>query len=305
MGRRRRHNKALPQRVYLRHGAYYFVHPNGKWERLGNTASEMYGELAQMQAAERVGTMDALIARYLREVTPGKAPATRKHEKVYAAALMDIFGPAKPESIRPTDIARFLENRPAKIRANREKALLSHIFTKAMAWGVTDFNPCLGVRRNKETPKDRYVEHWELWAVAKAGSELLKRYLALLYFTGQRPSDVVGLRRDQLKHDGIMFRQAKTGKKVLVGWSPALRVLTKGSGEWVFQRGKKPYTYWAMNSAFRRAIKKAKLPEPFSLQDIRAKAASDGPDEGLLGHASADFTRRVYVRRPRAVKPVQ
>ena len=37
MGRRRKTDTGLEPRVYLNHGAYYYVHPSGKWERLGTT----------------------------------------------------------------------------------------------------------------------------------------------------------------------------------------------------------------------------------------------------------------------------
>ena len=36
VGRRRKDDsQGLPQRVYLRSGSLYYVHPNGKWERIG------------------------------------------------------------------------------------------------------------------------------------------------------------------------------------------------------------------------------------------------------------------------------
>ena len=49
------------------------------------------------------------------------------------------------------------------MRANREIALLSHVFTIAREWGLTEkTNPCAGVRRNKETPRDFYADS-QIW----------------------------------------------------------------------------------------------------------------------------------------------
>jgi len=49
--------------------------------------------------------------------------------------------------------------RTGKVRANREKALLSHIFNFARENGYTDTsNPCIGVKGKKENARTRYVE---------------------------------------------------------------------------------------------------------------------------------------------------
>ena len=48
MGRKRKSNKNLPQRVYHKHGAYYLVTLENKWIRLGSTKSEMYKTLSEI-----------------------------------------------------------------------------------------------------------------------------------------------------------------------------------------------------------------------------------------------------------------
>ena len=55
-------------------------------------------------------------------------------------------------------IAQYRDKRTAKVRANREIFLLSHIYNIAREWGLTDReNPVTGVRKNKETPRDFYA----------------------------------------------------------------------------------------------------------------------------------------------------
>src|SRR5438552_13531680 len=64
--------------------------------------------------------------------------------------------------------AKYLEQREedgAAVRGNREKALLSHCFTKAMVQGWVDANPCRGVHRNRERPRERMIEDAEAGAV--------------------------------------------------------------------------------------------------------------------------------------------
>ena len=47
----------------------------------------------------------------------------------------------------------------APVRANREKALFSHIFNKAREWGYTAApNPCAGVKGFTERGRDAYIE---------------------------------------------------------------------------------------------------------------------------------------------------
>ena len=44
------------------------------------------------------------------------------------------------------------------MRANREKALFSHVSNKAREWGYTTaLNPCQGVKGFNESGRDRYV----------------------------------------------------------------------------------------------------------------------------------------------------
>lgn len=72
--------------------------------------------------------------------------------------LRKAFEKAPIDSITPQVVAQYRDARTAKVRANREIALLSHMFTIAREWGLTNnANPCFGVRRNKETPRDYYA----------------------------------------------------------------------------------------------------------------------------------------------------
>lgn len=312
VGRKRRHDTHLPQRVYLRRGKYYFVNLDGKWLPLGSTPTEMYRTLAELEAGAKIGTVGDIIHRYLREITPSKAKATREKDHAYAARLIPVFGAELPGKVRPADIARYLDQRTAKVAANREKAFLSHVFTKGMRWGVVDRNPCKGVERNTERPRDRYPTHDEVNAVAKHASDWLQRFMLLAYLTGQRPTDVRLMTRQQITPDGLYVRQGKTKKKLLLEWTPTLRsavndALLHAGDMLLFQHHGKPYAQGGLSSAWKRAMRKAieagDLVEPFQIRDLRPKAISDGGDKGIAGHASKETTRRVYIRTAQKVKP--
>ena len=46
--------------------------------------------------------------------------------------------------------------------ANRVLALISSVFGRAIEWGLVEHNPAIGVRRNKETSRDRFLQAHEL-----------------------------------------------------------------------------------------------------------------------------------------------
>ncbi len=60
VGKKRKTNKHLPQRVYLKHGAYYFVDHQYKWHRLGVSLGEMYRALATYVETDTIHTVDDL-----------------------------------------------------------------------------------------------------------------------------------------------------------------------------------------------------------------------------------------------------
>ncbi len=317
MGRKRKTGQTLPHRVYEKHGAFYYVGPDNKWKRLGKTLAEVYRGLAELEAESKIGTMDALFARYLKEVTPTKSQAQQDNERLYAERLRPVFGNMRPQDVRPMHVRGYLDRRSGKVAANREKAMLSHLFTMAMGWGVVDKNPCKGVARNKERPRSRHVTNAEVNAVGVHASAWLRRFIRMAYYTGQRTKDVMSMTRGQINEEGISFRQSKTGKKLLVEWTSTMREVANDclahAGELlIFSNKGRPYASWALQSAWRRAINKTveaesaagREFEPFQIRDLRAKAASDGGDKGLLGHANKDFTRRVYIRTAAKVKPV-
>jgi hypothetical protein len=59
----------------------------------------------------------------------------------------------------------------------------------------------------------------------------------------------------------------------------------------------------------RRLLKDTKIAERFTEHDLRGKVGSDlasiGRATDLLGHASREFTKRHYRRKPEVIKPVR
>jgi len=157
-------------------------------ERLSNKAPRLSEVVSFRYVAER----------YQREVLPTKAPRTQRDNLKEFAQLYKFFDapPAPLEQITPQRVRQYLDLRKdAPVRANREKALFSHIFNNAREWGYTSApNPCAGVKGFTERGRDVYVEDDTYRAVWDAADWPTRDAMDLAYLTGQRPADVLKMR---------------------------------------------------------------------------------------------------------------
>lgn len=317
MGRKRKTDRHLPARVYRNHGAYYFAARDGKWIRLGTTEAEAIRAYADLIEGSST-SFAALAERYRRVILPKKSPATQREQSAQLERLIGVFGAMNVRAIRRGMIAEYRDRRPP-IAANRELALLSHMFARAMEWELIDDNPCTSVARNPETPRERYVTDDEFTAVFDAAPPPAQAALRLSVITGQRQGDILKLQRQALTPDGVVFRQSKTGKRLLIEWSDALRAAVDAalalpregvaSTYLIVQRNGQPYSSSGFQSMWQRLIRdchaRGLIAERFTFHDLRAKAGTDGPDGRLLGHSDERLLRRVYRRLPERVKPAQ
>jgi integrase len=100
------------------------------------------------------------------------------------------------------------------VRANREKAILSAIWNYARESGFTALaNPCAGVKGNKETGRDVYIEDDLLAGVYEHADQPLNDALDLFYLTAQRISDTLKMDDRHVRNDQLWIQQGKTGAK--------------------------------------------------------------------------------------------
>ena len=311
MGRRRSSNLHLPQRMYLSHGAYFYVTRENKWIPLGRDLDQAKIKWCELDGGEPPTGMTALIHRYMVEVAPLKAQRTYADNKTESLKLLAVFGKMNPQDIKPHHVAKYLDLRgkDAPVRANREKALLSHIFTMGMRWGIVDSNPCKGVHRNKEGKRDRYITDEEFYLVWSKANLTIRCLMDIAYLTAQRIGDLIDIKLRDISKDGIMFQQNKTGKKLLIGMNDDLQAIidrcrrinpsVKGMTLFHNRSGQK-YTYSGISAMFRNAVKKSGV-KNFHFHDLRAKALTDAKRAGLdaqtlAGHSTEAMTAH-YVKR--------
>lgn len=192
------------------------------------------------------------------------------------------------EYIKPHHVRAYLDKRgqTAKARANREKALLSHLFNRAREWSYTDApNSCQGVKGFTESGRDRYMTDAEFLAVHSKADATLRDAMDLALLTGQRPADVLKFKRDDIRDGALFVAQNKTGAKraiEIVGELAqvldriAARKRERLSAFLIQDDNGRPLSMLALRGRFDKARKPAGL--AFQFRDIRAKAASDTGD---------------------------
>ena len=317
---------------------YYYRDASGKEIPLGTDLNKARLKWAELEAKEKpadLTTMKGIFDRYVRDVIPKKGERTQKDNMAELKQLRPTFDEAPIDSITPFNIAGYRDARSAKVRANREIALLSHVFNMAREWGLTEReNPCQGIRKNKEAPRDYYANAAVWDAVYAVAEQELKEAMDLGYLTGQRPADVLIMRSDDTEGDYFLVTQGKTGQKLRIlmrtdAGENSLGRLVRKIGE---RNAGHPSKYLLINKHGKRMTKgmlrlrwdkarekaqqnaveqgdpllAAKI-RGFQFRDIRPKAASEIIDIGdaslLLGHSKQEITKRVYRRIGATAKP--
>jgi integrase len=289
-----------------------------KWIRL----SDNYGEALQLWAqyegeAYKTGeTVGAALDRYLIEVLPQKSPRTQRDYLAYAVNLRRIFGDTHLTDIRPMHIAQYLDISKAKVQANRQISMLSSVISHAMRWGWCDKNPCRGVRRNKERPRDRHVTDAEIKSLCDAADVQVCCIIDLVLITGLRKGDVLAIKLSDLSDAGLEIRVSKTGKRIIFEWTSELRAIINrcrslkrriGSFHLFCNRKGQAYTISGFDSIWQRVVKRAGA-TGVHFHDLRARAITDAKKQGgidyaqaLAAHDSASTTER-YIRGREVVK---
>jgi integrase len=363
VGRKRTKNLHCPPGVREVRGRWYYQ-PTSARERAARKAAGLpatiplgpAGDAARKKWAELAGyrarpeNTEGLVSELIddferRELTVNRAPGTISYYRRILRILRERFGAcryAKTEvdairgrGLGTVDIQRYLDEATARCGANRQVAVLSAVFSHAKRSGFTTFNPCSGVRRNREKARERDIQRWELEcliATAEATNKLLALFIRFEAICGWRPSDARLLKYSALTPQGIRLKQAKRGRRQLWVWTPALReiieearslpnarvVPIKSDERYVFagRRGR-PILLNRLGRMWRDNIALAnKLLEecghgvriaPAQLRDLRPMAAKMAAERGenradYLGDAPATAYRH-YTREEKKVTP--
>jgi hypothetical protein len=237
-------------------GATYYTIEVGKYRGLGTDLAQARQALAaepgQVAGPGTIAQLlDDELARRRRRVAAGKlSPATLAGNELEAVQLKLPFGKMRPQDLTKKHIWDYLHTyRGAKspVRANREIAFLQSSLQPLVDTEVLEKNPCVGVERNEESPRDRKVGAIEFEAFLKFAREnghitseapeaqwarehldagaRIANALELSYLTTKAQGEVLKLTRTRARADseGIEWPGRKGGAPTITEWTPRLR----------------------------------------------------------------------------------
>ena len=305
--RPRTKDRHLPPCVYPRHGAYWLV-KRGKWTRLGASLGEALAEYARLHS-EPKGGLDKFVDEALLAHRRSIAPATLRQYLQAATKIKAAFAEFTPEQVKPKHIALFkrsMADTPGS--ANHCLAVLRVVFNYLLEQQLVESNPAFEVKRYTQAPRERLLSREEFDKIHAAAVPRLACMMDLMYLTGQRLMDVVGIKQADLGAEGVVFRQAKTGARLIVRWTPELRAvvdrakaLQGNARSLTLFRGRRgtPPGYRSVRVQWVAACASAGVLDA-QARDLRAMSATEAQAQGanataLLGHATPATTQR-YLR---------
>lgn len=320
-------------------------------------AVQKWGELTSSKMpADGVITVRYALEQYFKEVVPGKAPLTRKDNEQEKTWLLRFFDdpPAPLDAVEPQHVRQFMRWRTAEakkaaelrnqtrvakkqqpipvpatlgqVRANRSKALFSHMWNYAREEGLTALpNPCAGVHRFKETGRATAPDAALVAKVMEHADLPLQFAMRLADIVGQRPADVLRMSEADVRDGLLHVQQGKTKAKLRIVVEGDLAVLLEEIR--AFKRARAVHAMallvneagQAMRSdALRYRFDKARAAagidkDLFQFRDFRAKVATETDDaagtkaaQALLGHTTEGMTAD-YVRHKvgKKVRPIR
>jgi integrase len=176
-------------------------------------------------------TVNELVDRYLAEHAPRKRERSRREdESLIRQWLRPELGKKKVADVRHADVERLHRKITATAptrgrkadgcptRANRTAALLSKMFNLAIRWEMIERNPAIGIERNTEEKRTRYLAGDELRRLTEAlavyPNQGAANAIRLLLLTGSRRGEVLGASWDQFNlEEGVWTKPSSHTKQ--------------------------------------------------------------------------------------------
>jgi integrase len=188
---------------------------------LGRDVAQERQEARQVKP-EANPTVEEFARRWLEEVVGRRnRPGTVKIRKLLVKNHINPHvGGRRIAELTRKDIEDLHHAVSAKfpVSANRAVSTLSAILSTAVRWGMLERNPALGVHRNAEEGRERYLTPEEIKALSAALDESPAQDSAdvvrLLLLTGARVGEVLAMRWEQLDlKAGVWTKPAATTKQ--------------------------------------------------------------------------------------------
>ena len=279
--------------------------------------------LHKKDTARDAPTVAGVADRFLVEhVEARRKPATiRLYRLAVDSHIRPMLGPLAIADVGRPEVVRLHHRlRGTPYLANRVIAVLSKLLSWAEDHGYRPAgpNPCRGVEKYKEQPRQRYLSVAELKRLG-AALRVAARYnsispsaiavIRLLLLTGARVSEILSLRWADVDLTGGALRlpDSKSGRKTILLSAPAVEILQA----WPHFAGSR-FVFPGEGPAWRKGEHRVSLADPWEwvrrrarladvrIHDLRHSFASVAVSGGqtlptigaLLGHTQAATTQR-------------
>jgi integrase len=162
-------------------------------------------------------TFGQLFAQYMERHAKPKKKTFKEDQQRYTQYLEQPLGSKKLSSIdlhTVRGIHTKITNAGHPTVANRVLAVISTTFGRAIEWGYLTHNPAIGVRRNKEESRQRFLQPEELKkffdSLAQEPNETIRDFLFVGLFTGARKANVLAMKWSEINFEREVWRIAQT-----------------------------------------------------------------------------------------------
>ena len=231
MGRPRKTNTLLPAYVYRKRGQLRYEPPGQKSISLGTDESAALQRLYSLQGDPQ-GAIGRLIGEALDDHRKRKlhtaAPLADNTWKNYQTAqriLAHALADYAPETVDAHVVIDLIDSLSATPNmANRCLTVLRITFKYAVKKRIVKINPAVGTAdRYDEFKRKRSLTREEYERIYLEAPARLQVIMDLCFKTGRRIRDVLGIRLDQLRNEGIYFKESKEDIELVVAWDDELR----------------------------------------------------------------------------------
>jgi integrase len=152
---------------------------------------------ANRRAERGAGTFEELATRYVNEYAQKENKSWKQADAIVRKHLLPRWGKLLAASISRADVRALFASIEAPVLANQVRASASAMFSWAIREevGGVKINPCFGVTPNETQDRERVLSDSEVRSFWRELSPALK----LILLTGQRPGEVLNMRREHIR----------------------------------------------------------------------------------------------------------
>ena len=303
----------LPKYVFQTRNAYWYkawlgrVDGKQKWGKAIRLADDTIPMSELWAIYEGIGKAPKDTVKWMLDLYLGSQQFARlapKTQKDYTTAIAKIcgkpvggvtFGECRLSKVTKRTIRDYLDTYPHPVAANRHIAVLKSAWSWCEERHDVPENPCIGVKLNREQPRERLVTEDEFETVLRIAPPPIAQMMQLAFLLRGRLSEVLAIKVEDISDTHLEFNRLKGSEGEMTILSDRLRdaLSVVRGGEYVCHQ----YSEHGFRSAWRRLqgnMKKYGI-EPFPFHDLKAMGVSAHKDH-FAGHRSPSM-RRVYLRK--------